>query len=56
MKTNLRDLSLEPENLVEIYPHRQKDLVNYLSERKVNFYSRKDVEDLMEFLNTRKYH
>jgi hypothetical protein len=55
---DLRDklYTLQPENLVEIYPHRQKDLVNYLSERKVNFYSRKDVEDLMEFLNTRKYH
>ncbi len=45
--------SLSGENLVKMYPHRRKGLSDYFYNNTAKLTNRKDVEKLMDFLNTK---
>ena len=52
VKNNIQ--TLHRENLIEIYPHRKKALLNYLYEHTVNLNNLDEIEKMLNFLTTKK--
>lgn len=47
--------TLRRENLIEIYPHKKKELSNYLSRYTVHLDNLKEIEKMLELLTTKQY-
>lgn len=47
--------TLHRENLIELYPHRKKALLNYLMENTVSLDNLAEVEKMLNFLTGKKY-
>ena len=52
VKNNIQ--TLRRENLIKIYPHRKKALLNYLDEHTVNLYNLDEVEKMLDLLTVKK--
>jgi hypothetical protein len=47
--------TLHRENLIELYPHRKKALLNYLMEHTVSLDNLDEVEKMLDFITAKKY-
>lgn len=54
LKNNVQ--TLRRENLIELFPHRKKELLDFLSKRTVHLNDPLEIEQMLDFITTKKYY